>query len=358
MCSLRRQSLPNLLAIQPVCYAKQEQKRITQVNQYLLLKKIGFGASSKIYLSQDTVSGIYYAIKVFKSVGILGEENAFDHFEREVTNLWKFHHPNILGVHEALFSQQSLTAYLVLEWARCGCLENYTKDDNLLDLDKIATIFAQVIKGVMYLHHSGLAHKDIKPSNILLFEDGTAKISDFGIGHSFQSADEVVGTPAYQAPEVFGDDEETYEEDSESTIIDPVKEDVWSLGVSLYQVIFGRLPFSGGNEYEIARYARTSVLQYDSSVPEDVVDLLQGMLNINPNNRFSMEEIASHRFFERCIPKKELRLKQTTEPHLPENASIRKIEAKICTKSNIVHFKVMPVVPCPLYLPPRALSRM
>ena len=354
----RHQSLPSVLDVQPVLYTRHDQKRITQVNQYLLLKKIGFGASSKIYVSKDTLTGKFYAIKVFKSIGILGDENAFDHFEREIRNLWKFHHENILGVHEALFSDSTLTAYLVLEWARCGCLQDYTQPDKLLELDEIATIFSQVIKGVRHLHDNGLAHKDIKPSNILLFEDGTAKISDFGIGHSFQSADTVVGTPAYQAPEVFGDDEETYEEDMEAIILDPIKEDVWSLGVSLYEVCFGKLPFYGSNEYEIARYARESVLKYDETVPEDLVDLLNGMLNIDPNERFSMSDVTNHRFFKRCIPKKEIHLAQTPEPHLPENVMIRKVEAKVCTPNNLVTIKSIPVSPFPLYLPPRALSRM
>ena len=134
MCSLRRQSLPNLLAIQPVCYVKQEQKRITQVNQYLLLKKIGFGASSKIYLSQDTVSGKYYAIKVFKSVGILGEENAFDHFEREVTNLW-----NIVADNQKDISYE----FEIISYNENTCIVNWqmtrtmTKSETKQEIDGI-----------------------------------------------------------------------------------------------------------------------------------------------------------------------------------------------------------------------------
>lgn len=279
-------------------------------------------------------------------------------FEREIRILWNFHHKNILGVHEALFSEKTSTAYIVLEWADCGCLEQYCTTTNSLDISEIATIFKQVIKGVKHLHENGIVHKDIKPSNVLLFSDGTAKISDFGIGHSFQSADSVVGSPAYQAPEVFGNDDDDYEEDSQINI-DPIKEDVWSLGVSLYQLVFCKLPFSGNNEYEIAHNARENMLQYDESVPEDLVDLLNGVLEIDPEKRFTMEQIERHIFFNRAFSKSKLLLPAMDPPRLKEDTVIRQIDAKVCTKGNMIELKSVLSLPTSAILSrPRALSRM
>lgn len=363
MRSLRRQSLPSMIQIQPVVYTKSETKRVTEVNQYLLLKKIGTGASSKIYITLDTKDNKYYATKVFKPVGFYGDGlDMMSHFEREIRILWNFHHENILGVHEALLSEATSTAYIVLEWADCGCLEQFCSPSNSLDLAEIATIFIQIVRGVMHLHEHGIAHKDIKPSNVLLFSDGTAKISDFGIGHSFQSADSVVGTPAYQAPEVFGNDDDDYEYDDDEDSqppLDPIKEDVWSLGVSLYQLAFCKLPFSGNNEYEIARNARESILQYDDDVPDDLADLLRGMLEIDPAKRLTMEQVKNHRFFNRAFPKSKLQLSPMDPPRLNDNTTIRKVDAKICTRGNIMEFKSVPSSPTRAVIPrPRALSRM
>jgi serine/threonine-protein kinase 11 len=344
---LRRQSLPSVIQIQPVVYIKSETKCITQVNKYVLLKKIGTGASSKIYVTLDTKTQNYYATKVFKPVYFYGDPiKAMDHFEREIRILWKFHHENILGAHEALYSETNSTAYIVLEWADCGSLEQYATPTNPLHLSEIAAVIIQVVRGVMHLHEKGYAHKDIKPSNILLFSNGTAKISDFGIGHTFQSAESVVGTPAYQAPEVYGDDEnyDDYDEDVKIAI-DPIKEDVWSLGVTLYQLAFCRLPFTGNNQYEIARNARESILQYDKSVPGDLVDLLRGMLEVDPEKRFSMEQVARHRFFNNACEKDKLKFPAMKPPKIDSEVSIRRIDAKVCTSLNIMNFKAIPNPP-------------
>ena len=360
MRSIRRYSVPAVIQIEPVeTFFRNENKTITQVNEYLLLKKIGSGGSSKIYVAFDTKEGKYYAVKQFKPASLCGIQSPFSQFEREIRNLSNFNHENILSLHEALFSEELMTAYLVLEWANCGSLDQYLESVSGIDPNALATIFSQVIAGIMHLHEKGIAHKDIKPSNILLFDDGTCKISDFGIGHSFQSADCVVGTPAYQAPEVFGDDEEEYEEDC---FIDPVKEDVWSLGVSIYQTYFGGYPFTGANEYEIARSARQNPLQLDNTTPEDLAELLRGMLCVDPNKRFTMEQVAAHRFFQRKQSKKSLNFIPQRPPIMNADAKIRMITAQPCMDPATM--RVLPLFKTGLYannislsLPPRAVSR-
>lgn len=349
--------MPNIIKFQPVIYCKSQQKRLTQVDEYLLLKQIGNGFSSKIYLSLNTKTGRYYAVKKFKSLGLRTCASPYEQFEREVRNLAKFHHENILSIHEAIHCQENGSAYIVLEWANCGSSDQFCVPEKILTLDQIATVFKQVIIGLIHLHEHGFAHKDIKPANILLFSDGTAKISDFGIGHSFQSAECVLGTPAYQAPEVFADSDYS-DDDSYDVPIDPVKEDVWSLGVSIYQACFGQLLFCGANDYEIARSALESYIQYDSSVPEDLVDLLQGMMNINPTERFNMEQILNHRFFLRAKSKKDLKFPVIKAPQLKPNTQIRKIEAQKINPYEEEVFKLFSPFPSGLILPPRALSRM
>jgi serine/threonine-protein kinase 11 len=178
-------------------------------------------------------------------------------------------------------------SYLILDWASCGSLAEAAVGG--LEEAYVAAVFRQVCDGLAYLHREGIAHQDIKPSNILLFADGTAKLGDFGLGHSFDSADTVIGTPAYQSPEFF--------DESEDITLDPVKEDIWSLGVSIFEVAFGRLPFTGATIFEIG----WSILNRRLEIPEvastALRDLLGKMLERNPAKRISLNEVRCHRFF-------------------------------------------------------------
>jgi serine/threonine-protein kinase 11 len=167
-------------------------------------------------------------------------------------------------------------AYVILEWASFGSLQ--TVMSQKMDFDVLASIFKQVVNGLQYLHSQGIVHQDIKPSNILLCRDGIAKLSDFGIGHSFHSADAMVGTPAYQAPEFFDDDPDA--------ILDPVKEDIWSLGVSLYQATFGQLPYFGESMFQISWKAKNSKLEIPGNAPEPLRELIAKMLEVDPSKRF------------------------------------------------------------------------
>jgi serine/threonine-protein kinase 11 len=196
-------------------------------------------------------------------------------------------------LHEVLHSKKRQMAYLILDWASFGSLQ--TIIGQKLTVDVIASIFKQIVNGLQYLHSQGIVHQDIKPSNILLFKDGIAKLSDFGIGHSFDSADAVVGTPAYQAPEFFDDDPDA--------ILDPVKEDIWSLGVSLYQATFGQLPYFGESMFELAWTAKNSTLKIPDNAPEPLRELISKMLEIDPSKRFDLSEVRDHPFISQASDK-------------------------------------------------------
>jgi serine/threonine-protein kinase 11 len=175
--------------------------------------------------------------------------------------------------------------YLVLDYADFGSLDQLPYPDT----DVLRSIFAQILTAVAHLHSHGIVHQDIKPSNILLAADGRAFLSDFGVGHSFQSTAMVVGSPAYQAPEALAD------EDADDA--SPALEDVWSLGVTLYQSLFLRLPFEGETVFEIVHKIRSQPLDIPHRTDPKIAALLRGMLTVDPRKRMTIEEIRSADFF-------------------------------------------------------------
>jgi serine/threonine-protein kinase 11 len=146
---------------------------------------------------------------------------------------------------------------------------------------------------VSYLHSQGIVHQDIKPANILLSSDGGVYLSDFGVGHSFESADMVVGSPGYQAPEALRDTDW-----GDVKELNPAAEDVWSLGVTLYQCLFNRLPYEGNNIFEIVQKIMHSDLVIPETPDADVGVLLKGMLNVNPLKRMTLEQAVNSPYFE------------------------------------------------------------
>jgi serine/threonine-protein kinase 11 len=184
-------------------------------------------------------------------------------------------------------------------------------------------VYEQVVNGLLYLHEQGMVHKDIKPSNLLLFENGVVKIADFGVGHSFASAETVIGTPSYQAPEFL----------SEEGSLDPAKEDVWSLGVTIFESLFGHLPFVGETVYAIAQASITSI-QFPKSASGEIRDLLTKMLCPDPEKRISIVEMAEHPFFKRNqAPVEEMAI---SPPRMKPSNSMVTVSAEVCDDNYVL----------------------
>jgi serine/threonine-protein kinase 11 len=173
--------------------------------------------------------------------------------------------------------------YLVLDYADCGSLAGFIDRKQELGNPAVFSILRQITEAVKYIHGLGFVHHDIKPSNILLRSDGLAMLGDLGIGHSFGSADMVMGSPAFQAPEAL--------EDREDESREPQKEDIWALGITLYQALFRRLPFCGRNLYEVVHDIREHPLVVPEGTDQEIKRLLEGMLCVDPKGRFGVEEV-------------------------------------------------------------------
>jgi serine/threonine-protein kinase 11 len=266
-------------------------RRVRQVNGYLFRAKLGSGASSRVYLAVDTRTGTEHAVKRLRLQDLSRQSSGVAQLEREIRLMRLFNHPNILKLHEVLLNEAEREVFLVLEYARNGCLGAYVERGERLSIPCICSIVKQIVGAITHLHERGFVHEDIKPWNLLVDGGGRVLLADFGIGHSFQSAAMVVGSPAFQAPEALDDGagEEEGEEDA-----GPQKEDVWALGVTLYQLLFMQLPFRGENLYEVVEYIRTHELEIPEGTDPRLAQLLRGMLTVDPARRWDVAQIIAH----------------------------------------------------------------
>lgn len=318
---------------------------VKQINQYKEICLIGEGSFSKVFLGLDINSNKYYAIKRINLKSFVRSSIGIHQLEREIEILRQIKCKYVVSLHEVIHVPEREIVYLIIDYANCGNLDQAIKSNFKFSPEEICALFKQIAEGVMFLHDHKIVHQDLKPANILLKSDGSILISDFGVGRSFQSAATVVGTPAYQSPEVV-DDTCEYEEEEE---IDPCKEDVWSLGVTLYELSFNKLPFTGSNVFEIVRSIESSVLKKPDECDDVLWDLIMHMLVVHPSRRYSIYEVMDHPYIKQADMMKLPKFPPFNAPDIPDDAPIQHIHGIVCdsnykfqsadsTKSNLPLF--------------------
>jgi serine/threonine-protein kinase len=209
------------------------------LGRYQVEKELGKGAMGVVYLGKDPKIGRTVAIKTLAlSAEFEGDElqEAKDRFFREAETAGRLTHPNIVTIYDA--GEEHDLAYIAMEFLKGKDLVPYVKQPNLLPPDKVLSIVERVADALGYAHTMGVVHRDIKPANIMYEpESDTAKVTDFGIARITDSSKTktgmVLGTPSYMSPEQLAGKK-----------IDG-RSDLFSLGVTLYQMLCGRLPFEG-----------------------------------------------------------------------------------------------------------------
>lgn len=266
-----------------------------KLNNYLLCAKIGSGTSASVYLAEDQQTHEKYAIKRFRLRDLVRSGNGIGQLEREIRLIRMFPHPNILKLYEVLHDQANGEVCLVLEYAEKGSLGGFIDRGDRLPYPAVFSVLKQIGSALKYLHDAGYVHQDIKPSNILIDSTGRAILSDFGIGHSFHSAGMVVGSPAFQAPEALDYEyNEAHPDGGCLTDESPQKEDVWGLGVTLYQCLFHKFPYVGNNLYEIVRDIKAHELEIPPGTDPAIAELLHRMLAVDPAVRCSVDDLLAN----------------------------------------------------------------
>ena len=254
----------------------------TNLSYYKIGRSIGHGAFGKVNIALHVLSGHIVAIKSFNKIKKTFPINKILY---EIKLLKKLrNHKNIIKYFEHFENEKHF--FIVMENICGGNLLNAINKMSKFSEPMAKNIFKQLIETIKYLHSIGIVHRDIKPDNILLELDNTIKLCDFGVSKEVKEGQlltDSCGTPAFVAPEILKD-----------SPYNPYMTDIWSSGVVLYAMITGFFPFRGANETELHRNILSGAFPKIKDVSNELKDLLNKILEVNPNKRFSVDNILKH----------------------------------------------------------------
>jgi len=250
-------------------------------NRYLLQERLGSGGMAVVYKAQDRMLERTVSMKVLRED--FSSDPAFrERFRQEAKAAANLSHPNIVTVHDFGYDDRRL--FIVMEYVPGTDLKSLLEKRGRFDLDVGLALIVQVCAGVGYAHRAGLVHCDIKPHNILVTPDRRVKVTDFGIARALASinpterSDIVWGSPQYFSPE------------QARGLAPSPSSDVYGIGVVLYEVITGQLPFMSSSSTELARLHRDArpipPSELNPEIPEPVEKIILKVLDKEPSARY------------------------------------------------------------------------
>ena len=259
------------------------QNRPTRIGKYNILSELGRGATAVVYLGEDQFNDRKVAIKLVTPDEGMGAEEArrFEKlFLNEAAMVGKMSHPNIVGVYDAVIEGEN--RYIVMEYVGGGSLKKFCTETNLLPVRQAVLIIFKACRALDYAFQNGVIHRDIKSANILLSERDDIKISDFGTAQISQAThtqiDGFVGSPAYMAPEQINEEPPS------------AQTDIYSLGVTMYELLAGRLPFQASNSVaminKILNDTATPLKSIRPDIPDELVAIVEKAMARDPSKRY------------------------------------------------------------------------
>ena len=249
-------------------------------NRYKIIRSIGEGGMANVYLAWDTILEREVAVKILRG-DLAGDEKFVRRFQREANSASSLKHPNIVEMYDV--GEDDGKYFIVMEYVNGKTLKNLIKKRGALNLNEAIDIMLQLASGISCAHDSYIIHRDIKPQNVMILEDGRVKITDFGIAMALNSneltqTNSVMGSVHYLPPEQASG--------SGSTI----KSDIYSLGILMFELLVGRVPFKGENAVEIAikhmKDQIPSVCNINKEIPQSVENIILKACAKNPKNRY------------------------------------------------------------------------
>ncbi|XP_071234611.1 serine/threonine-protein kinase MARK2 isoform X3 [Salvelinus alpinus] len=248
------------------------------IGNYRLLKTIGKGNFAKVKLARHVLTGKEVAVKIIDKTQL--NSSSLQKLFREVRIMKLLNHPNIVKLFEVIETEKTL--YLVMEYASGGEVFDYLVAHGRMKEKEARAKFRQIVSAVQYCHQKCIVHRDLKAENLLLDSDMNIKIADFGFSNEFvmgSKLDTFCGSPPYAAPELF-----------QGKKYDGPEVDVWSLGVILYTLVSGSLPFDGQNLKELRERVLRGKYRIPFYMSTDCENLLKKFLILNPTKRGSLEQ--------------------------------------------------------------------
>ena len=266
------------------------------MNQYTHLHEIGKGSYAKVKLVLDGETEDVRAMKIMRK-SLLEKKGAMGNVRREIALLKKMEHKNIVRLHEVIDDNHEDKVFLIFEYLEKGELIPLGTDGTtggvVFDFARTRQAMIDIVEGIAFLHEHLIYHRDIKPANLLLDKDGSVKVADLGVAIAFSSEEEASrmhgseGTPAFLPPEVA----------KGGRVINASAVDIWAMGVTMYVMLHGRLPFYGETMKEVSTAICESPLIIAPEVDDVAAELLDMMLMKDPAERITMAELKEHAFF-------------------------------------------------------------
>lgn len=250
-------------------------------DRYQIIKAIGEGGMANVYLAYDTILDRNVAVKVLRG-DLAGDEKFVRRFQREALSASSLTHPNIVEVYDV--GEDNGQYYIVMEYVEGRNLKDLVKKRGKLTISEVIDIMLQITDGMSVAHDSYIIHRDIKPQNIMILENGLVKIMDFGIAMAMNSTqltqtNSVMGSVHYLPPEQANGKGAT------------LQSDIYSMGIVMYELLTGSLPYRGDNAVEIAlkhlKEPLPSIRASLPNIPQSIENIIIRATAKNPKNRYS-----------------------------------------------------------------------
>ncbi|KAH0785388.1 CAMK family protein kinase [Histomonas meleagridis] len=256
-----------------------------KIGPYSLKGTVGDGAFSVVKLVHHEETHQYYACKIVPK-SRLNSESLHERFETEIRINQQMHHPGIVQLYELLQDQNNF--YLIMEFCPNGELFQYIVDHNHLKEEEAKPFVRQILETLEYIHNMSVSHRDIKPENLLLSNSGQVKFSDFGLSRFIPPnglVDTPCGSPCYASPECIS-----------GKPYNGVTTDVWSVGVILYAMLTGQLPWTKRKQAELFAQIKRGEYVIPSFLSDDCKSFIRGLMTVDCTKRMTIQEAFNHKW--------------------------------------------------------------
>ena len=256
------------------------------IGDYIIKETIGTGTFSKVKLGINKYTKEKVAIKLLEKSKITEKED-LKRINREISIIKKLSHPNIIKINEIFENEKYY--YIIMDYCSKGELIDYIVKKTKLTEDESSFFFYQIINAIEYIHKKNIVHRDLKPENLLLTENNKIKIIDFNLSNYFYKNNLLstpCGSPCYAAPEMVSGKK-----------YNGFKTDIWAIGIILYAMSCGYLPFEDSDNEILFQKILECDLEFPEYLSFDSVDIIKKILNVNPYDRYYINDIKEHSFY-------------------------------------------------------------